>query len=300
MRNIIDSHHHLWDLEAHAYPWYSKQPEDRGWGDMSALMQNYLVANLREDAALADWRIEKSVHVQANFDPARPVVETQWLQSIADAEGSNGLPTAIVAWCNLLAPDCPGVLAGHAQFSRTRGIRQVLNRHPDPKLNRAPVDFLNDEIWLENFGLLDVYGFSFDAQIYAHQWEDLLRLAKRYPETSIIIDHALMPEDHSPEGMALWRKAVSALSQQSNLTIKLSGFGMVDNRWTVESIRPIIEHCISSFGSERAMFGSNFPVDKLMADWNKLWGAYAEITEGYSSTEQGDLFRGTAERIYRI
>jgi predicted TIM-barrel fold metal-dependent hydrolase len=300
VRSIVDSHHHLWDLDAHAYPWYSETPEDRGWGDMSALMQDYLVTHLRQDAEEAGWSIKKSVHVQANFDPTRPVVETQWLQSIADAEGPNGLPTAIVAWCNLLGPDCADVLAGHSQFSRTRGVRQVLNRHPDPKFNRAPVDFLNDEKWLENFGLLGSYGFSFDAQIYAHQWEDLMRLAKRYPETPIILDHALMPEDHSPQGMALWRKAIGELSQQPNLTIKLSGFGMVNNQWTVESIRPIVEHCVSSFGSARAMFGSNFPVDKLMAGWGKLWGAYAELAARYSAEEQNDLFCATAERVYRI
>jgi predicted TIM-barrel fold metal-dependent hydrolase len=109
-----------------------------------------------------------------------------------------------------------------------------------------------------------------------------------------------MPEDHSPQGMALWRKAIGELSQQPNLTIKLSGFGMVNNQWTVESNRPIVEHCVSSFGSARAMFGSNFPVDKLMAGWGKLWGAYAELAARYSAEEQNDLFCATAERVYRI
>ncbi|MFP3534277.1 amidohydrolase, partial [Burkholderia sp. SIMBA_042] len=76
-----------------------------------------------------DIEVLKLVHVEANHDPADPVEETRWLQSIADRKESRGMPNAIVAAVDLSAANAPAVLEAHASFANTRGIRQILNVH---------------------------------------------------------------------------------------------------------------------------------------------------------------------------
>ena len=82
--------------------------------------------------------------------------------------------------------------------------------------------------------------------------------------------------------------------------MKISGFGMVDNQWTVETIRPFVAHCLAAFGPDRAMFGSNFPVDRLMASYAKVWGAFDTLTASLPASARDALFVGTAAQTYRI
>lgn len=299
---FIDAHHHLWDVETNGtnYPWYTENHGDRGWGDTAAIMRNYKPADLVADARSDDLVIAKSVHIQANYDFSNPVAETRWLDAVAQEPGSDNLPTAIVGYADLSAPDVGGILEAHAESDRFRGVRQVLNRHEDPKLNRAPQDYLTNPSWAEGLKRLSDMGLSFDAQIYHHQAQTLAQMAKTLPDLSIVIDHALMPAERDETNIEGWRSAVAQLAQIPNITMKISGFGMVDNTWTTTSIRPFALHCIEAFGPDRIMFGSNFPVDKLMSDYGRLWRAYDEIIESFSKPERQQMLIKTAERFYRI
>ena len=299
---FIDAHHHLWDVELNgaSYPWYTEDHGDRGWGDTAAIMRNYKPADLLADAQDNGLHILKSVHVQANFDFSNPVAETRWLDAVAREAGSDNLPTAIVGYADLTAPDLGDVLEAHSESSRFRGVRQVLNRHDDPKLNRAPRDYLSDPIWAAGMERLSDMALSFDAQIYHHQAVSLARLAKALPDLNIVIDHALMPAERDDANLEGWRNAVRLLAELPNISMKISGFGMVDNTWTTESILPFALRCIDAFGPGRIMFGSNFPVDKLMSDYGRLWHAYDEIISDFSEDERRQMMIGTAERFYRI
>lgn len=299
---FVDAHHHLWDVELNGanYPWYTEEHGDRGWGDTAAIMRNYKPADLLADAQDADLTIVKSVHVQANFDFSNPVAETRWLDAVAREEGSGNLPTAIVGYADLSAPDVADVLEAHAESRRFRGVRQVLNRHDDPKLNRAPQDYLADPQWAQGLKRLSDMGLSFDAQIYHQQADTLAAIVRTMPDLNIAIDHALMPAERDAENIELWRQAVAKLAELPNVAMKISGFGMVDNGWTTDSLRPFVLHCIACFEPDRVMFGSNFPVDKLMSDYGRLWRAYAEIISAFSEPEQQQMLIRTAERFYRI
>jgi predicted TIM-barrel fold metal-dependent hydrolase len=293
---IVDPHHHLWDLDRHRYPWLQQPPfHDRGWGDWSSLRRTYLLDDFLADARGQD--LVKSVHVQANYDPDDPVGETRWLQAIADARG---YPNGIVAYANLASPDVERVLEAHAQFSNLRGVRQVLNRHPDPKLNRAPADFLGDETWRRNLALLGRHRLSFDVQVYWQQMEQVAELARRYPDTLFVVDHDGMPAERGTDADEGWRRGMRQLADCPNIAVKLCGYGMVDIGWTVASIRPFIETTIEFFGADRCMFASNFPVDKLMSSYDRLWAAYREITAGHSEAERRQLFHDNAIRFYRL
>lgn len=269
---------------------------DRGWGDLRPLQRNYLVADLLADAE--GLGLEKSVHVQANFDPEHPVAETAWLEKVASAAG---FPHAIVAFADFSSDEIQPLLDAHAAASpRMRGVRQVLNRHPDPKLNRAPEDYLGDERWQRNLGLLGRYGWCFDAQVYYQQMPALAKLAARHPGLQLVLDHAGMPVERDEAGLEGWRAGMRQLAACPNVAVKLCGYGMVDNRWTEDSIRPFVLQPIEWFGVERCMFGSNFPVDRLMASYARLWGAYRSITAGFTERENALLFRDTAMRVYRL
>ncbi len=109
-----------------------------------------------------------------------------------------------------------------------------------------------------------------------------------------------MPIDRDEAGIQLWRDGMKRLAGRDNIVAKISGLGMVEHSWTPESIRPFVLGTIEAFGTERVMFGSNFPVDRLYGSFGTLYGAFENIVSDYSEAEQDQLFRGNAERWYRI
>ena len=296
---VVDPHVHFWDLDTHHYPWLAN-PGVSFVGDARVLKHNYLPADLLRDAGEID--VLKVVHVEANHDPADPVEETRWLQSLAKQEGqARGLPNGIVAAVDLSAESAAATLAAHAAFPNLRGIRQILNRHPDPLYNYVGRDYLRDATWRRNFALLARFGLSFDLQLYPSQMEEAAALARAHPEIQLVVNHAGMFVDRdSVAGYRAWRDGMRGLADCPNVAVKISGLAMFDHAWTVESLRPYVLQTIDTFGGERAMFASNFPVDRQFGSYGDLWHAYAAIVSGASASEQRALFVSNAERIYRI
>ena len=123
MRRIVDAHHHLWDLDACNYPWLMEKGVRRFFGDPEPIRKNYLVDDFREDAA--GYELTGSVHVQVGVAPGEEVRETAWLQRVGDAQE---LPSAIVAYCELERPDAQELLERQLEYSRVRGVRQIIGR----------------------------------------------------------------------------------------------------------------------------------------------------------------------------
>lgn len=295
---IIDSHHHLWSASDHHYPLLAGPMHERGWGDWSALRANYLVTDFLHDAR--NQSLVKSVHVQANFDPTDPVGETKWLDEVANRPESLGFPHGIVAFANFGDAHVEELLELHARYPRVRGVRQVLNRHANPIFNRAEHDWLAMPEWRNRLSLLRQYNWSFDVQVYHHQMVDVARLAGRYDDMQFVLDHVGMPVDRDQDSLAAWRAGMQLVADCPNVAVKLSGYGMTDRTWTADSMRQFVLSPIEWFGPERVMFGSNFPIDKLMADYDRLWNTYAELTAGFSASERTAMFHDNAQRIYRL
>jgi predicted TIM-barrel fold metal-dependent hydrolase len=294
---VVDPHIHLWDLKTHHYPWLAN-PGKSFVGDARELKHDYLIGDLLRDAAPV--QVLKLVHVDANHDPADPVEETRWLQHVADNEG-RGLPNAIVAGADLSADKVQEVLEGHAAFANTRGIRQILNVHANPLYDYVGRHYMREPTWRKNFALLKRYSLSFDLQLYPSQMKEAAELAQEHAGTQFIVNHAGMFVDRSSvEGFRAWREGLHALAACPNVAVKISGLAMFDHQWSVESFRPYVLETIDAFGCERAMFASNFPVDRLFATYEGLWNAYASIVKDLRDTEKEALFKSNAERIYRI
>jgi predicted TIM-barrel fold metal-dependent hydrolase len=295
--SMIDPHHHLWELGHGRYPWLERRPLGTSVaGNLEPIAHSYLLSDYLADAQQRN--LVKSVHVECGWNPADPVEESRWLQGLADALG---FPHGIVAHADLADPDIETVLAKHAEFRNLRGIRHIVNWHRDPnKTYVTHSSLLRDEQWLSGFSLLHKFNLSFDLQLYPSQMADGATVAARYPETQMILNHAGMPVDRDTDGITAWRGGMRLLAAKPNVAVKISGLGMVDWRWTTESIRPFVIETIELFGTERCMFASNFPVDKLYSDFNRLYGAFDEITKDFTVAERCRLFHGNAERIYRL
>ena len=294
---VIDPHHHLWDLEHNQYPWLQTRPlAPRLEGDIEPIAKSYHIGNYLAD--VRNQNVVKSVHVECGWDPADPVGETAWLQSVAN---QHGFPHGIVARAELDAPHIEKILAGHAQYKNVRGIRHIVCWHRDPVKSYVSRPYLlTDRQWLHGFGLLHKFGFSFDLQLYPSQMVDGAVLAVSHPETLIILDHAGMPVDRDEQGIQIWRRGLQQLAAAPNVVSKISGLGAFDWHWNADSIRPFVLETIEIFGVSRCMFASNFPVDKLYSDFDSLYAAFHSITDSFSAAEKRMLFHDNAMRYYRL
>ena len=297
---IVDAHHHLWDLNNKdtKYSWLMVTEGEAFFGDYAAIRKNYLLEDYIEDAK--NQNIIKSVHVQAEHDDDKPINETAWLQNLADTHSSK-LPNAIVAFADFSKNNVSEILDAHQEYKNTRGIRQILSYNKDePKYSHATEDFMKNSSWVENFKHIRNRNLSFDIQIYKHQMEDAVNLANKYNDILFILNHTGEPCYQSKEYIESWEQNMKKLAKCENVVAKISGLGMFDPNWTIDSTRIFVEKTIQIFGIERCMFASNFPVDKIFNSFDTYWNSFKEITKNYSENDKNLLFSSNAEKYYRI
>ena len=285
---FIDTHVHFFDLHHPPlrYDWLAPGVIHPILGDIEAIK----VPRFGADEFLAETataNVAAVVHVQAAIGTADPVQETIWLEQAAERTGT---PSAIVAHVDLMADDVPTQLERHREASpRLRGVRDF-----------AEGDYLEDPRFARGFAALGAAGLVCDLDCV---WQDMTKardLANRHPETTVILDHAGYPRERTPEYFAAWQRGIDRLAEAESAWCKISGLGMCDHDWTVESIRPWFEHCLTAFGVERCVLGTNWPVDKLFSSYEAVLDAYAEIVSELSPDEQRALFSGNAERVFHL
>ena len=302
MKNIpiVDAHHHLWDLnnEHTKYSWLMVTEGEAFFGDYAAIRKSYLLEDYIKDAQ--NQNLIKSVHVQAEHDDDRPENETAWLQSLADNHSSK-LPNAIVAFADFSKNNIVEILDGHQEYKNTKGIRQILSfNKEEPKYSHASEDFMKNTTWVENFKNIRNRNLSFDIQIYKHQMQDAADLANKYDDVLFILNHTGEPCYQTIEYIQSWEENMKKLAKCENVAAKISGLGMFDPQWTIDSTRIFVEKTIQIFGIDRCMFASNFPVDKIFNTFDNYWESFKEITKNYSENDKKLLFSSNAEKFYRI
>jgi L-fuconolactonase len=310
---IIDPHHHLWDHPGNKY---------------------YL------DELLADvnsgHNIVSTVFLQCFWayrkdgpEAMKPVGETEFVASVAAEAERLGTRTkicaGIIGYVDFRLGDAVHeVLQSHARAGngRFRGIRQITARHHRFLASlAAPPAFglMAEPAFRRGFAWLDKHGLSYDAFMYHTQIDQLVDLARAFPNTPIVLNHVGGPIGAGPyrgkrdEVFAAWRSAMKRLASCPKVSVKLGGLAMVVNGFDFhENVlppssgelaaawRPWMEACIEDFGASRCMFESNFPVDKGMCLYPVLWNAFKRITAGASTSEKAALFHGTAEHFYRL
>jgi len=293
-RAIIDAHHHVWDPRRNYHPWLCDEPPiPFRYGDYSSIRGPYLPADYRADAA--PWTIAASVYVETEWNPADPSGEMDYVATLIASEG---LPTVAVAQAWLDRADAAQVLESHAERPFVRSVRHK------PRANPSPTDGspggMTDPKWRAGFARLAPLGLRLDLQTPWWHLAEAARLAADFPETQIILNHTGLPSDRSAGGLAGWRRAMERLADCRNVAVKISGIGQPGLPWTVSANRGIVLTTIELFGVERCMFASNFPVDRLCADFATIFGGFAEIVADFTAAEQDALFADNACRIYAI
>ncbi len=306
---IVDAHHHLRD-----------RPGD-----------SYLFDDLRRDLC-AGHDVRASVAIECGdmyrsfgAEAFRPVGEAEFLTGVAAmfASGRYGARlacAAIVAFADLRLDNVWEVLDAltSACGGRLRGIRNPVAWDPAPALTQTrsgPEGILHDARFARGVSLLGTRGLSLDAWVYHPQLSDLATLARRCPQTTIVLNHLGGPLGTGPyagrrdEVFAQWRDDLSSLAQCLNVVCKLGGLGMPILGFPLrpedpsiayaDAWKPYIETAIAAFGIDRCMFESNTPSDRG-GGYVKTWNAFKRITSGYSAAERRALFSGTAMRVYRL
>jgi predicted TIM-barrel fold metal-dependent hydrolase len=294
---IIDAHHHFWNIEQNYLPWLRDEPPIKfRYGDYSALKRNYLPADYLRDAE--KFEVVGSVFVETEWDHTDPLGEVAW---VGKTRAASGLPSVMVAQAWLDRDDAPEVLAAHGQTPFVRGIRHKPKAaaSPDAVEIGAPGS-MGDPKWRLGYGLLAPNGLSFDLQTPWWHMPEARRLADDFPETQIVINHTGLPSDRSGDGIAGWKAAMRTVAGASNVAVKISGLGQAGKPWSADANRAIVLDVIDMFGNDRAMFASNFPVDSLVGSFETIFAGFSDITSGFATADRDKLFRLNAKHIYRI
>jgi predicted TIM-barrel fold metal-dependent hydrolase len=294
---IIDAHQHFWDLERNYLPWLRDEPQiPFRYGDYGALKRNYMPADYRQDAA--GLKIAGTVFVETEWDRADPVGETRWVHELAAA---SGLPSSMVCHAALHRDDAADVLAQQATFPLVRGVRHKPTAAPSPdRVEPGAPGSMGDPAWRRGYARLAGHAMSFDLQTPWWHLDEAAALNASFPETLIVLNHTGLPADRSDEGLAAWRRAMSAFAASPNVAVKISGLGEFGRPWTLDRNRNLILDTIDIFGEDRCMFASNFPVDGLVGNFQTIFSGFAEATAPLGRPTQAKLFADNARRFYRI
>jgi L-fuconolactonase len=312
---IIDPHHHLWD-----------RPDWR-----------YLLHDLLADTGTGH-NILATVYVQARAmyradgpEEMKPVGEIEFVNGAAAMCASGGygkirIAAGIVGHADLTLGDrVEPVLAAleRAGGGRFRGVRYITTWDADASIlnpsYRPPRGLMAEQKFRDGCKTLGRLGYSFDAWLYHPQIDELTALARACPDTKIVLNHVGGPVGigayaaRHKETFPVWAASIKALATCENAYVKLGGLGMriggfglheqaepPSSQMLADTWRPYIETCIAAFGARRAMFESNFPVDKGSYSYPVFWNACKLLAKGASAAEKSDLFAGTAARFYRL
>jgi L-fuconolactonase len=315
---IIDAHHHLYGDAADTHHYLI----DELSADMDA--GHRIVGTVYIEAYQAGWRTEGPPELRSTGEIERIVR----LTATPDSKPGDAcrVASAIVSYVDLTSEaSVVSVLDAHLSTGqgRLRGVRQqatwdggrvgrFIANTPHPGL-------LNDRQFRNGYRRLQDYKLSFEATVYHTQLAEVVSLADAFPDIPIVLNHIGVPigvEDYaqSPEQVFdRWRGGMRDLALRPNVNLKIGGLGMPvlgfgfearekppNSSELAESWQPLILTCIETFGADRCLFESNFPVDRQSCSYVSLWNAYKIATRSLSQSEREDVFARTAARVYRL
>ena len=294
---IIDAHHHFWDLNQNYYPFLSDKIDENFFlGNYEFIRKNYLPIDYLNDSK--EHNVIGTIHCEAEWDRNDQVGETRWLENLSK---KNKFPNAIVAHAWFHKKNSEEVIAKQASFDMVKGIRSK----PITKLTPNSDDLtgegsMQDINWRNGLKLLEKYNLNYDLRIPNWHLEEAIEIVRLIPNTKVIINHAGFPWDRTEHGMEYWRKGIKLMSLEPNTFIKLSEFGVKDKDWNYSQNEQIIKELIDLFSPQRCMFASNFPVSKIKISFKDLYNNYKKIVKSFSSDEKKWLFAKTASEVYNL
>ncbi|GAM74398.1 purine/pyrimidine phosphoribosyl transferase [Vibrio ishigakensis] len=294
---IIDAHMHYWDLEENYHPWLCEKPLiPFRYGDYTAICTSFMPNDYKQ--LLDNHLVLDTVYMEAEWHPSQGLDEVKWIHSLHQASGQ---PVGMIAQAWLNEEDIEDYLSSIATYPLVRGIRHKpawceLNNYR--KEHTLPGS-MNCPHWEKGYALLAKHNLLFELQTPWWHLPDLIHLLEKYPDTTVVINHAGVPGDREPETLKGWYDNLRVISEYPNVFIKVSGIGEQNHPWTLERNGQLIRSIILLFGTSRVMFASNFPVDSLCVDYKTLFDCFKTITSDFSEQEKLNMFYLNATNIYK-
>ena len=279
MLKIIDTHQHLWDTSNLNYPWLD---------DFDALGKRYLIEDYRR--ACEGLNVVQSVHVEADVAPTQVVDEVKWLAQIVQQEGMIG---AIVAAAPLEESGVEEILKQLTEYELVVAIRRLAWHLPDNQFYRSP------EL-IKGVQLLEKFDLSFDLCANHQQLAAAIDLVKATPNVRHAVNHCGGP-DIKGKQFQPWADHIGELASFDNVHCKVSGIvTTASENWTKAELKPYIDHLVAAFGYDRLMFGSDWPVCTLAAEYQQWVEALQWSIQNATDADRQKLFHDNAKQFYRI
>ncbi len=274
----IDAHQHFWNYNPARHAWISKE--------MSLLKRNFLPADLGPE--LAANGMDASVAVQADQSEH----ETQFLLQLAE---SNPRIAGVIGWVDLCSPELPKRLDGLSRQKKLRGFRHIAQSEPDDR-------FLANDSFVQGVSQLKKYGFVYDILIYPKQLPAARELVEKLPEQKFVIDHLAKPDIKNETNSKEWAGHIWEIAKNPNVYCKVSGMVTeADWRaWRPEGFKPYLDIVFEAFGSDRLLFGSDWPVCLVAASYKQVVGIVDEYSSDRPETERNKIFGENAIRFYGL
>ena len=282
---LVDAHHHVWDLDRRPQPWLDEPGHE-------PIRRSHGIDDLRTAATrtIAGRSLTSTVVVQC----VASVAETVELVDLADQEPLVG---AVVGWADLASPAVGDVLdevRSRPGGRYLRAVRHLVQGESDPEWLQQPA--------VER-GLRAVRdrGLGYDVLIRSHQFPQAIRLAQRFPDLPLVLDHAGKPPI-GHHALSDWLREVRALAGCPQVRCKVSGLitEADHHKWTIEDIRPVWDTLLAAFGPDRLMFGSDWPVCVLAGGWDRWAVTVGHLLDDCSPHEKQAVLCDTATAFYRL
>lgn len=272
----IDAHQHFWQLARGDYGWLTP--------DLKTIYRDFLPIDIVP--LLEETGVDATVVVQA----APTVAETEFLLSLAN---ESDFILGVVGWVDFTAPNAAQQIAALADDTALVGLRPMIQ-------DIADNDWMLGDALTPAFEALIAADLTFDALVKPWHLKNLNLLLARHSDMRVVIDHGAKPQLRDGS-LAGWADDMFALACDSSAYCKLSGLVTEAGAdWSVDTLRPAVEHLLSSFGPERLIWGSDWPVCTLAAGYGQWMEATDALLATVSAHGRDAIFGGNAIRAYRL
>jgi L-fuconolactonase len=275
----IDAHHHLWDLGRRPQPWMKG-------AELAPIARTFGLSDLLPE--LDGHGIDATVLVQSSASSA----ETRELLAIAAA--SSGRIAGVVGWADLTDPALPEVLASLAGAGPLVGIRHQVQDEADPA-------WLAREDVMAGVAAVGAAGLVYDLLVTSDQLPAAVETVRALPGTRFVLDHGAKPPI-AAGSWEPWAARIAALAALPNVTCKLSGLITEADwrRWRPQDVLPYARHLLVSFGPDRVLFGSDWPVCTLAGSYAEVLALAEEAVGPLAPADRAAVLGGTAARVYGL
>ena len=275
---VIDAHHHFWQLGRFDYGWLDAQP-------LEPIRRTYLPEDLQPQLDAAG--VDKSIFVQTQHN----VEENRWVLEFAR---QHEFLAGIVGWVDLASPDCESQLLEFKDDPHFLGVRHVTHDEPDD-------DFIVREDVMRGLKVLERHRVPFDLLFFVKHLRHVETLGKALPHLPMVIDHLAKPEIKSGR-QDDWIDDFRNAASFPNVFCKISGMITEADwqNWKPADLRPYVEVAIETFGPDRCMYGSDWPVCELAGTYQQVHDAARDVLGSLSTSEQEQVFGKTAEKFYNL